>query len=190
MKRLAHTSHSNPILIAMLAFALALFAVIPAGADGSNTAASQPVRFTLRAELLTPAYSSGQSGSSRWQTLGSDSAIHSGDVIRYTLDIVNTGARPVAGLVVTQPIPNGTTYVLNTAQQTASYATVTYLAGEAEQHAAHPAASQTSGRNGATLAAPATTPAPADTYKQVRWTFTQALPAKAAMQVSYQVVVR
>ncbi len=191
MKRhLAISRRNASVLAAVLAFALCV--AISARAD-DNAAAPQPVRFNLRAELLSQ---SSFSAPAKWQALSSDSSsvIHSGDVIRYTLDVVNTGAPAVSGLVVTQPIPDGTIYILNTVRQTVSYASVTYLAGGASQYAAHPVAAQTPIKSGVATPtpdlSPTPVPAPADSYQQVRWTFTQPLPGRTSVQVSYQVLVR
>jgi len=121
-----------------------------------------------------------------WQAFSPQSAVQPGDVIRYTLNSKNTSDRPVKNLVVTQPVPQRTIFILNsvTAAQEKSIAVVYSIDG-AKSFVEKPMV-PVKLPDGKTV----NQPAPAQAYTHIRWTFNQAIPAKTTVSVTYQVKVR
>ncbi len=119
-----------------------------------------------------------------WQAVGEKVSVQPGDVLRFTLNSKNEGDRPAANLVLTQPIPKGTQYVLNTAIANIP-AQTTYSIDGGRSFVANPTVAVTLPDGKVE-----TRPAPASAYTHVRWTVSQPLAALAATQVAYQVAVR
>ncbi|MEM6447209.1 MAG: hypothetical protein AAF704_11690 [Cyanobacteria bacterium P01_D01_bin.123] len=122
-----------------------------------------------------------------WQELsGQTNVVQPGDVLRYSLVGANPSQRPVANLVVTQPIPERTVYVLNSAAiETGEEASITYSIDGGETFIANPTI-EVELEDGTTEERPA----PADIYTHVRWEFDDAIRAETDMNVTYQVAVR
>ncbi len=116
---------------------------------------------------------------------GSKVIVKPGDVLRYTLIGNNKGTRPAQNVTMTQPIPNGTVYVLRSATASNQGANVTYSIDRGANFVAKPMVKVTlpSGQI-------EERPAPAEAYTHVRWRWDAALAPKAAVQMSYQVKVR
>jgi uncharacterized repeat protein (TIGR01451 family) len=117
-----------------------------------------------------------------WQSLGQ--TVQPGDRLRFVLNGQNKGDRPAANLVLTQPIPKGTQYTLNTAMSTAA-TQITYSIDSGKTFVANPTVPVTLANGTVT-----TQPAPASAYTHVRWTVAQPLVAQANLQATYQVTVR
>jgi len=92
----------------LVAVALGLFVL-------SGAARAQPtpqVEMSITDELVTP------EGQVRLVTRDSDGRLVTvpGDIIRYTVRATNVGQAPAHGVELVDPIPEGTEYVLNSAQ--------------------------------------------------------------------------
>lgn len=122
-----------------------------------------------------------------WQELAdSVNRVQPGDVLRYSLVGTNFGDRPVSNLVVTQPIPQRTVYMLNSVTiETGEEATVTYSIDGGETFVEAPTI-EVELEDGTVESRPA----PPESYTHVRWQFDDAVAADSAMNVTYQVAVR
>ena len=99
----------------------------------------------------------------------------------------NTGKIALAGFAVTQPVPAGTRYVLDSATNAAAAPGTepVFSVDGAKHFAARPTVTVTLA-NGRTEVRPA----PADAYTHVRWNITRPLaPAAPAVTIAYQVSV-
>jgi uncharacterized repeat protein (TIGR01451 family) len=121
-----------------------------------------------------------------WQALVGQTVVQPGEVLRYSVKGENQGDRAAKNLAVTQPIPPGTVYVLNSAavDKTAN-ASITYSIDNAKTFVAKPVVKVTLA-NGQVEERPA----PADAYTHVQWSFNAGLDPKAAIKADYQVKVR
>ncbi len=120
-----------------------------------------------------------------WQSLQGNVTVQPGDVIRYTVTGANNGDREASNLVVTQPIPKQTAYVLNSSTTIKSTATVTYSIDNGKTFVAKPTV-KVKLANGKVE----TRPAPAEAYTHVRWKFNNAIAAKSTVAAAYQVRVK
>ena len=165
----------------LLAAAFCLSAASAASANAEAPAAA-PVTVVLTAEKKAPA---GQDGQPRWLPLGSGRAVVlPGDILRYT----NTGssclARPIKGFVLTQPIPHGAEYRMQSgsasgeARLTASLDGGKTFAEKPTVRVTHPDGSITD------------EPAPASRYTTLRWTFLGDLPPMGSVSARCEVRVR
>jgi uncharacterized repeat protein (TIGR01451 family) len=120
-----------------------------------------------------------------WQAMpGNNVAAMPGQVLRFTLKAENKGDRPAKKLVLAQPIPPGTSYVLNTAIAE-SPASIVYSIDGGKTFVAKPTVKVT---------LPDETieerPAPAEAYTHVRWLFDRELLPKTSRKVFYQVKLK
>lgn len=120
-----------------------------------------------------------------WQALQGKGIVQPGDVIRYTVSGANNSDRPIKNLVVTQPIPQRTMYVLNSTTVKNEGATITYSIDKGKTFVAKPII-RVKLANGKVE----TQPAPANMYTHVRWKFEQPINPKTAVNAAYQVRVR
>ena len=142
-------------------------------------AAGGPVHLHLTAERRTPARDAQGRPKTVWTALDTQTAVHPGDVLRYAVQAENTGAVPVSGLVVTQPVPAGTAYVAHSAE-TGKSGLVPAYSLDGRQFSALP---MQAGPNGVSRAA-----AP-EAYAALRWRF-PVLPPHTSQDVTYLVKVR
>jgi uncharacterized repeat protein (TIGR01451 family) len=120
-----------------------------------------------------------------WQAMpGNNAAVKPGEVLRFMLKAVNKGDRPAKQLVLAQPIPPGTIYVLNTAT-TQSPARIVYSIDGGKTFVAKPTVKVTL-PDGKTEERPA----PAEAYTHVRWLFDRELLPKTSSKVFYQVKLK
>ncbi|WP_339374407.1 hypothetical protein [Picosynechococcus sp. PCC 8807] len=107
-----------------------------------------------------------------------------GDTIRYTVSGNNRTEQPISGLVLTDDLPANTVYVMGSAASVGG-ATITYSIDGGKTYSANPTIRVTlpDGRV-------ETRPAPAERYTHVRWTFQNAVPARASVNGQYQVRVQ
>lgn len=119
-----------------------------------------------------------------WQTLQGNVTVHPGDVIRYVVSGKNNSDRAVKNLVVTQPIPKQTTYVLSSAT-VKNGASVTYSIDNGKSFVEKPTV-----RVKLASGKVETRPAPAELYTHLRWKFTESIDPAAAVNATYQVKVR
>jgi uncharacterized repeat protein (TIGR01451 family) len=122
-----------------------------------------------------------------WQPLAQENRlVQPGDTIRYIVTSKNVSDRPVSDLSVTQPIPQGTTYVLDSAKLSlAGNIQVAYSIDGGKSFVAQPTI-QVKLPDGTIE----TRPAPAEVYTHVRWEFSEPLNPSVALNSSYQVKVR
>jgi uncharacterized repeat protein (TIGR01451 family) len=122
-----------------------------------------------------------------WQPLAqNNTVVRPGDVMRYVVTSKNVSDRAISNLVVTQPIPQRTMYVLNSATLgIAGNVEVTYSIDGGKTFVAQPTI-QVKQPDGTVE----TRPAPAETYTHVRWKFPEVLNPAVALNSSYQVRVR
>ncbi|MBE9008638.1 DUF11 domain-containing protein [Pseudanabaenaceae cyanobacterium LEGE 13415] len=118
-----------------------------------------------------------------WNVLTKDTMVQKGTVLRFQVVAKNAGDRPAQKLVVTQPIPRGTTYAANSA--TANGAELTYSTDGGKTFTANPML-QVALPDGRTEMKPA----PVESYSHVRWTFEKAIAPKNTLEVTYDVSVR
>jgi len=122
-----------------------------------------------------------------WQPLTQASTkVQPGDVVRYTLRAENHGTRPVSGFALTQPIPQGTVYVLHSASADKDAdARMSFRTDDPQVFSAQPTVKVV--RADGTVRRD---PAPASAYTGIRWTFGKAFSPAAPLQVTYLVKVR
>lgn len=124
-----------------------------------------------------------------WQALqspdGKPVVVQPGDLLRYTVAGVNQGDRAANNLVVTQPIPQKTVYVLDSSTVKNAGVTTTYSIDNGKSFVAKPTI-QVKLPDGKLE----TRPAPASAYTHVRWRFGQAIDPKATITAAYQVRVK
>lgn len=120
-----------------------------------------------------------------WQQLRGNVTVQPGDAIRYTVTGKNNSDRPVNNLVVTQPIPQRTMYVLNSVSVNHPGALVTYSIDKGKTFVEKPMV-RVKLANGKI----AIQPAPAQMYSHVRWKFKQAIAPNTSIAAAYQIRVR
>lgn len=120
-----------------------------------------------------------------WQTLQGKVVVQPGDVIRYVVSGKNDSDRPVKNLVVTQPIPKQTTYILNSVTVKNNAAKITYSIDNGKSFVEKPTV-QVKLPNGKVE----TRPAPAELYTHLRWKFAQSIAPATPVNATYQVKVR
>ena len=151
-----------------------------------NTQRQPQVKLNLGAEKQV--VTKDQQGKQKvtWQAVQGNVSVQPGDVLRYTLSGTNSSDRPIKNLAVTQPIPKGTMYILNSATvEQNKGAKISYSIDNGKSFVKKPTV-QVKLANGKVE----TKPAPAEAYTQVRWNFGGAVAPKAAMKATYQVKVR
>jgi uncharacterized repeat protein (TIGR01451 family) len=118
-----------------------------------------------------------------WTEAGDQLAVQPGNILRYTLNATNQGNSPVKQLVLTQPVPQGTQYVLQSAEQPAGLQ-ATYSIDGGRTFALQPMAEilLPDGRR-------QQQPAPASAYTHIRWQAASPFAARSQLRVAYQVKV-
>lgn len=116
-----------------------------------------------------------------WETI-SKTGTKPGDVLRYRLSGKNQGKASAKRLILTQPIPTGTTYVLQSAQGTDTQTQFSIDGAKSFSTAPKVTFRQADGTIG-------TRPAPATAYTHVQWKFDRTIAANAQVNVAYQVQV-
>jgi uncharacterized repeat protein (TIGR01451 family) len=122
-----------------------------------------------------------------WQALAAGkTVVKPGDVLRYNLVGNNNGKGEAKNLAVTQPIPQGMTYVLNSATIASNNgAAITYSIDNGKSFVEKPTV-QVVRPDGKVE----TKPAPAEAYTHVRWNVGTSLAPSAAVKATYQAKVR
>jgi uncharacterized repeat protein (TIGR01451 family) len=92
-----------------------------------------------------------------------------GDVLVYTLNIVNEGGDPALAARVDDPIPAGTVLIPDSAGGTGTR--ITYSIDGGKTYVVYPALRRVVGEDGVAR----DLPVPAEDYTHVRWTLTEAL---------------
>jgi uncharacterized repeat protein (TIGR01451 family) len=159
--------------------------LIPGTAIAQNPQVKRQVQLNLAAAKKIVQQTSDGKQQVSWQPLQGNVTVQPGDVIRYTVTGANQGDRPANNLVVTQPIPRQTAYILNSSNTINVTATVTYSIDNGKTFVAKPTV-QVKLADGKVE----TRPAPAEAYTHVRWKFTNAIAAKSTASAAYQVRVK
>lgn len=120
-----------------------------------------------------------------WQTLQGNVVVQPGDVLRYVITGKNNSDRAVKNLVVTQPIPKQTTYVLNSVTVRNNKAKVTYSIDNGKSFVEKPTV-----RVKLDTGKIETQPASAELYTHIRWKFEQPISSAIPVNATYQVRVR
>jgi uncharacterized repeat protein (TIGR01451 family) len=119
-----------------------------------------------------------------WAALDSKVKAKPGDIFRFTVTGKNDGSGDAKNLVITQPVPQGTVYQLNSAT-IAPGLTATYSIDQGKTFVERPVV-QVKLPNGQVQ----DRPAPESAYTHVRWSVAQPLAPGATMNAAYQVKVR
>lgn len=148
-----------------------------------NLPALAQTPFQLRLEAEKQVVVRNQQGEERvsWQSIADNTIVQPGDVIRYILRSENKSGE-VKNFVLTQPIPQQTVYVLNSA--TGKRAKITYSIDGGKTFTANPTIEVIN-----TDGSVEKKPAPASQYTHIRWIFEGAI-AVSELEASYQVRVR
>jgi uncharacterized repeat protein (TIGR01451 family) len=179
--------------------ALALIASVPcvgempvladlreAGTASAQNLQPQPqVQFALGAQKKVVQQAPQGKQQVSWQPLQGKVVVQPGDVIRYIVSGKNDSDRPVKNLVVTQPIPKQTTYILNSVTVKNNAAKITYSIDNGNSFVEKPTV-QVKLPNGKVE----TRPAPAELYTHLRWKFAQFIAPATPVNATYQVKVR
>jgi uncharacterized repeat protein (TIGR01451 family) len=120
----------------------------------------------------------------RWETLSGDVEVSPGDVLRYSVRSENAGEAAAKNLVITQPVPEQTIYVLGTASPDTN-ATLTYSIDNGQTFVVQPMVEVVTPDGKVEQQ-----PAPASAYTHVRWSFGDTLEPKITLDVNYQVQVK
>ena len=185
--------------------AIALIAAIPfagimpslASLQSPDSAIAQPVKqqdpVQLKLSAERPSISADKrsilalaTGQVEWKTLPANAALLPGDTIRYVVTARNISDRQIKKLVVTQPIPNGSVYVLNSATlPNFDGAKVAYSIDNGKNYSEKPTI-RVKLESGEIV----TRPAPESMYTNVRWNFGENFPANTVANATYQVRIR
>lgn len=143
-----------------------------------------PIKLQLSAEkrsLLAVA-----AGTSEWKPLPNNASLQPGENIRYVVTASNISDRPIKNLVVNQPIPKGSIYVLGSATlPDVASAKLDYSIDGGKTYSQNPTI-KVKLADGKVV----DKPAPASMYTNVRWRFGNEFPAKTVKNASYQVRIR
>lgn len=118
-----------------------------------------------------------------WEPIEGNISVQPGDVIRYTLTSENAGDQPATGLVTTQPVPQKTAYIAESAR--ANGAELTYSIDDGQTFSTQPMIEETQPDGSVKMV-----PAPAEMYSHVRWDYSGSLEPMATVQAVYEVTVQ
>ena len=119
----------------------------------------------------------------QWQALKGQVTVQPGDVLRYTVASKNAGEKPAKNLVVTQPIPKKTAYVLKSAQPNGAKLTFSIDGGKSFVEQPMVKVKLEDGKE-------AMRPAPATAYTHARWNYSDSVAPLAAVKAIYEVAVK
>lgn len=119
-----------------------------------------------------------------WESLEGRVTVQPDDILRYTIDGANSGDVEAKGLSVTQPVPNSTSYVLESAQVEGS-AEIVYSIDDGQTFVAEPEVEVTLPDGTVELQ-----PAPAEMYTHIQWNFGEDLASAQAVKAFYNVKVK
>jgi uncharacterized repeat protein (TIGR01451 family) len=142
---------------------------LPAQAQSAPTpSAAKRVLLTLKAEKQV------KTGNKIAYEPTAGKSVKPGDILRYTVNAKN-GDKAVKNLMLTQPIPRGTSYLKNSATAL-NGAELLFSIDGGKTYVAKPMM----GKN----------EAPTTAYTNLRWKFTGTLTAKAQVNATYEVVIK
>jgi uncharacterized repeat protein (TIGR01451 family) len=163
----------------------AIAQVFNAGSTIAQNILQQPkVELNLRAEQQVIQKNAKGETVKSWAASSDKVKVKSGDVLRFTVTGKNQGNKAAEKFAITQPVPRGTVFVLNSAQASTA-AAVTYSLDQGKSFTANPMVKVTlpDGRV-------EEKPAPAEAYTNIRWNVGAALAPMAIVDAAYQVAVR
>jgi uncharacterized repeat protein (TIGR01451 family) len=185
MNRSFITGLATAVLMAPVFFNVNVAAFARDGALAQSAQTKPQVQLALVAEKKITQLDQKGKEQVTWQALGSGKAsVQAGDTVRYIVTGKNTSDQPAANLAITEPMPKGTVYVLNSTSAD-SDAKATYSVDGAKNFVEKPMV-QVSLPNGKVESKPA----PAEAYTNVRWNFKKNLAPKATVKAVYEVKVR
>jgi uncharacterized repeat protein (TIGR01451 family) len=162
-------------LIASLAVVSTIGATAPTLLPLSAQAQSAPTQPAAKRVMLTlKAEKQFKTGDKVAYEAISGKSVKPGDVLRYTVNAKN-GEKAVKNLMLTQPIPRGTSYLKNSATALNGAELLFSLDG-GKTYLAKPMVGKKE--------------APTTSYTNLRWKFTGTLAAKAQVNATYEVVVK
>ncbi|MUG97478.1 DUF11 domain-containing protein [Scytonema sp. UIC 10036] len=174
--------------------AIALLATVPVlnqtkfgleTAIAQNTQTKGQVQLRLEVEKRVVQQVQGKQ-TSTWQPLQGKALVEPGNILRYTVTADNNSNGNVKNLIINQPIPLGTVYVLNSATSNVNNeAKITYSIDGGRSYVESPSV-KVALANGKVE----TKPAPVTMYTHIRWKFGSSIPAKGSVKGIYQVKVR
>lgn len=118
-----------------------------------------------------------------WETMEGQVSVEPGDVIRYSLTSENAGDKPAESLVLTQPVPNQTAYVADSAK--ANGAKLSYSIDNGESFSEQPMIEVVLPDGTVEMQ-----PAPVEAYTHVRWDYSESLKPMASVKAVYEVAVK
>ncbi|MCM1983680.1 DUF11 domain-containing protein [Lyngbya confervoides] len=118
-----------------------------------------------------------------WEDLKGAATVEPGDVLRYVLSSENAGDKPAESLVLTQPVPNQTQYVIGSAK--ANGAQLSYSIDGGSSFSAQPMVEVTLPDGTVEMQ-----PAPAEMYSHVRWDYSESLEPMASVRAVFEVAVK
>ncbi len=143
-----------------------------------------PVQLKLAAERQSIIGTA--SGSIVWKPLPNNATLRPGETIRYVVTASNISDRQIKKLVVNQPIPKGSVYVLGSATlPQVEGAKLDYSIDGGKVYTEKPTI-RVKLENGEIV----TRPAPESMYTNVRWRFGDNFSAKTVVYANYQVRIR
>lgn len=188
MKPINMISLGTIALISSISFS----AVMPslASLQNSDPAIAQtakqeaPVQLKLAAERQSIVAVA--SGRVDWKPLPNNASLRPGETIRYVVTASNISDRQIKKLVVNQPIPQGSVYVLGSATlPKVEGAKLDYSIDGGKTYSEKPTI-RVKLENGEIV----TRPAPDSMYTNVRWRFGDNFSAKTVAYATYQVRIR
>jgi uncharacterized repeat protein (TIGR01451 family) len=109
-----------------------------------------------------------------YQPLSPQSSVKPGDTIRYTLVAKNISGKRIRNLVLTQPVPKGTVYILKSARSNPIARSIFSING-GKTYSSRPIVNKK--------------PAPVKAYTHLRWQFDRLLGIRSLVTTSYEVKV-
>jgi uncharacterized repeat protein (TIGR01451 family) len=193
MKKLLFGSLS--LVATLVVLPIASINILPAIANSSSTnqnnlrvaqTQQQPVALLLSAEVKKVSRDENGNEKISWNQLPPSSQVIPGSILRYTVTAENNTSRNMRNLAVTQPVPDGMVYIMQSATKaSAANASVDFSIDGGKSFSPKPVV-RVRGRDGKIEERTA----PTDAYTHVRWNFGETLPASSKVQVSYQVKVK
>ena len=147
-------------------------------------AQQQPVALLLSAEIKKLSRDENGNEKISWNQLPPQ--VVPGSILRYTVTAENNTSRNMRNLAVTQPIPDGMVYIMQSATKASATNSIVDFSIDGGKSFSIKPVIKVRGRDGKVEERPA----PPDAYTHVRWNFGETLPANSRVQVSYQVRVK
>lgn len=125
------------------------------------------------------------SGQMEWKPMPTNAALVPGETIRYVVTASNTSDRPIKNLVINQPIPQNSVYVLGSATiPNIDGAKLIFSIDGGRSYTEKPTIKKKN-ENGEIVAVPA----PDNLYTHIRWNFGETFPPQT-VNATYQVRIR